>query len=101
MEAGEEAEACARRELAEETGFAAASWQRLGGFFSAPGFSEEYLHAFVATDLSPESADADEDEDIELIPLSPEESFARIDAGGVEDAKSLAALFLYLRTERT
>jgi ADP-ribose pyrophosphatase len=100
MEAGEGAEACARRELIEETGFAAASWQRLGGFFSAPGFSTEYLHAFLARDLSPESADADEDEDIELVPLSLEESFARIDAGEVEDAKSLAALFLYLRSQR-
>src|SRR5688572_5602563 len=67
IEEGEKAEVCARRELAEETGFAAAYWDRLGGFFSAPGFCTEYLHAFLARDLTPESADADEDEDIELV----------------------------------
>jgi ADP-ribose pyrophosphatase len=78
-------------------GFAAAAWQKLGGFFSAPGFCSEYLHAFLATDLTPETADGDEDEDIEVEPLSLEESLARVDAGDVEDAKSLAALFLYLR----
>ena len=97
IEAGEEAEACARRELAEETGFAATAWQRLGGFYSAPGFCTEYLHAFLAQDLTPESAEADEDEDIELVTLSLEESLARVEAGEIEDAKSLAALFLHLR----
>jgi ADP-ribose pyrophosphatase len=100
LEPSEEPEATARRELAEETGFAAATWQRLGGFYSAPGFCEEYLHAFVATDLTPEEAEGDEDEDIEVEALTLEESLARIDAGDVEDAKSLAALFLYLRKTR-
>jgi ADP-ribose pyrophosphatase len=97
LEEAEAAEETARRELVEEVGFAAAAWQKLGGFFSAPGFCSEYLHAFLATDLTPETADGDEDEDIEVEPLSLEESLARVDAGDVEDAKSLAALFLYLR----
>ena len=97
LEEGETPEQTARRELPEETGFAASTWQPLGGFYSAPGFCEEYLHAFAASDLTPEDADGDDDEDIEVIPLSLEESFARIDAGAVEDAKSLAALMLYLR----
>lgn len=97
LESGEDPEACARRELAEETGFAAAEWQPLGGFFTAPGFCSEYIHAFAATSLSPESADGDEDEDIEVVPLSLEDSLRAIDAGGVIDAKSIAALHLYLR----
>jgi ADP-ribose pyrophosphatase len=97
LERGEAPEACARRELVEETGFAAAGWQALGGFYSAPGFCEEYLHAFVATDLSEAHAAGDEDEDIEVVTLSLEQSLARIDAGDVIDAKSLAALHLYLR----
>ena len=79
------------------SGFAAATWERLGGFFSAPGFCSEYLHTFLARDLKPEAADADEYEDIEVVPLTLEESLTRIDAGQVEDAKSLAAFFLYLR----
>ena len=97
LEQGETPEQTARRELPEETGFAAATWQSLGGFYSAPGFCDEYLYAFSASDLTPEDADGDDDEDIEVVPLSLEESFARIDAGEVEDAKSLAALMLYLR----
>jgi ADP-ribose pyrophosphatase len=97
LEAGEDPESCARRELIEETGFAANEWRPLGGFFSAPGFCTEYLHCFLATSLTPEEADGDEDEDIEVVPLTLEESLAMIDRGEVEDAKSLAALHLYLR----
>jgi ADP-ribose pyrophosphatase len=97
LEEGEEPETCARRELAEETGFAAGTWQRLGGFYSAPGFCTEYLHAFAATDLHEEYADGDEDEDIEVVPLTRDESLARLDAGEIVDAKSLATLLLYLR----
>jgi ADP-ribose pyrophosphatase len=98
LEVDEEPESCARRELAEETGFAADTWQRLGGFYSAPGFCTEYLHAFAATDLREEYADGDEDEDIEVVPLTLDESLARLDAGEIEDAKSISTLLLYLRT---
>ena len=97
LEDGEEPEACARRELAEETGFAPGTLRRLGGFFTAPGFCTEYIHAFLATELTPEQADGDEDEELELVPLSLDESLARIDAGAIEDAKSIAALLFYLR----
>lgn len=97
LEHDEDAEACARRELAEETGFAASAWKPVGGFFSAPGFCTEYLHAFIATDLTPESAEGDEDEEIEVVPLSLEESLARVDTGEIEDSKSIAGLLLYLR----
>jgi ADP-ribose pyrophosphatase len=97
LERNEAPEACARRELAEETGFAAATWQALGGFYSAPGFCDEYLHAYAATGLTPEQAAGDEDEDITLVPLTLDETMARLEAGEIEDAKSLATLMLYLR----
>jgi ADP-ribose pyrophosphatase len=97
LEPGEAPEACARRELAEETGSAAATWRRLGSFFTAPGFCTEYMHVFACRDLSPAKAQADDDEDIEVVPLTIDESLRRIDAGEVEDAKSIAALHLYLR----
>jgi ADP-ribose pyrophosphatase len=100
LEKGEAPEATAQRELAEEIGFAAASWEALGGFYSAPGFCTEYLYAYVASDLTPAQAHGDDDEDIEVVPLTLDESLARIDAGGVVDAKSLAALLLYLRKAR-
>jgi ADP-ribose pyrophosphatase len=98
LEHDEAPEACARRELAEETGFAAGTWRQLGGFYSAPGFCDEYLTAFLATDLRPEQADGDDDEDITVEPLTLEESLARVDAGEIVDAKSLATLMLYMRT---
>jgi ADP-ribose pyrophosphatase len=98
LEDGEDAETCARRELSEETGFAAAAWKELGGFYSAPGFCDEYLYAYLATELRPEHADGDDDEDITVEPLTLEESLARVDAGEIVDAKSLATLMLYLRT---
>lgn len=100
LEEGESPEETARRELMEEAGYAAATWERLGGFFSAPGFCSEYLHAYLATDLTEQQADGDEDEDIEVVPLTLEESLARIDAGEVEDAKSLSAVLLYLRRRK-
>jgi ADP-ribose pyrophosphatase len=83
LEHGEKPEACARRELIEEVGFAADNWTSLGGFYSAPGFCTEYLHAFLATELRGETADGD--------------SLARLDAGEIVDAKSVATLLLYLR----
>jgi ADP-ribose pyrophosphatase len=97
LEHGEAPEACARRELAEETGFAAAEWTALGGFYSAPGFCDEYLYAYAATRLTPEQADGDDDEDITVEPLTLDETMARLEAGQIEDAKSLATLMLYLR----
>jgi ADP-ribose pyrophosphatase len=97
LEAGEDIETCARRELIEETGFAAAKWDKLGGFFSAPGFCDEYLHAFAASGLTPDHADGDEDEDITLAPLTLDETLKLVGSGAVEDAKSLATLMLYLR----
>jgi ADP-ribose pyrophosphatase len=98
IEKGESPEVCARREIAEETGFEALTLETIGGFFSAPGFCTEYLHAFVARDLRPATAHPDEDEVISLNVLTEEESLAHITSGEVRDAKSIAAIFLYLRS---
>jgi ADP-ribose pyrophosphatase len=97
LEEGEEPALCARRELVEEIGFAADTWQELGGFYSAPGFCSEYLYAYLATDLREDHADGDEDEDITVLPLTLEDTLARLDAGQIIDAKSIAILLLYLR----
>ena len=91
--------ACAARELEEETGFRAGRLRRLGGFFIAPGYCTEYIQAYLATDLEPGSAGGDEDEDIQLLTLPLAEVLRLVEAGELEDAKSLAALLLYLRHE--
>lgn len=94
LDEGEAPEACALREIREETGMAAGHIQHLGGFFLAPGYSTEYMHVYLATDLRPDPLEADADEflTVEYIPLARALEIAR--AGEIPDAKSLAALLL-------
>ena len=97
IEAGEDPLGCARRELAEETGFAAGRWDKLGTFYTTPGFSTEEMHVFLATGLTPVDGTADYDEVIELVrsPLSATPEL--IASGEICDAKSIAGLLLALR----
>lgn len=87
-------EACAAREIREETGFAADTLTKLGEFYLAPGYSTEFMHVFLATDLrhDPLEADADEFLSVEAVPVA--EAIRRAERGEAPDAKSLAALFL-------
>jgi ADP-ribose pyrophosphatase len=88
----------AKRELAEEIGKGARSWTHLTSFYTSPGFVDEECHVFLATDLYDESADADEDERIEIVtvPLAELDEAIR----GCRDAKSLAGLFWFRAFER-
>jgi 8-oxo-dGTP pyrophosphatase MutT (NUDIX family) len=98
---GELPEIGAARELREETGMAAGHLKKLGAFYLAPGYSNEYLHAFLATDLRVDPLQADEDEFIECVKVQAAESVMMAERGLIEDAKSLAALLLarpYLHT---
>ncbi len=94
MEKGETPEASARREVREETGMAAGTLEHLGGFYLAPGYSTEYMNAYLATDLHPDPLEADADEflTVEAIPLAQALRMAR--RGEILDAKSLAALLV-------
>jgi ADP-ribose pyrophosphatase len=82
----------ARRELAEEVGVAAATWLTGPQFFTAPGFCTEFMHLFLATDLSPDEAEGDEDEDLEVAWMTRDEALAALDAGEIRDAKSILAV---------
>jgi ADP-ribose pyrophosphatase len=96
----EDPEAAARRELEEETGYRASTMERLGGFFSAPGFSSEYISIFLATNLAPAHVDRlgpDEDERLELVRLDWRAAVAAVEAGVIEDAKSTAAILWLAR----
>jgi ADP-ribose pyrophosphatase len=90
----EEPLACARREIREETGFAAGELVKLGEFFLAPGYSTEYMHVYLATDLHHDPLPGDEDEFITLEPMPIERAYALAGNGGVVDGKSLAVLLL-------
>jgi ADP-ribose diphosphatase len=90
----------AHRELEEETGYRAGSMERLGGFWSAPGFSTEYLTLYLATDLSPATEarlDPDEDENLRLSTLHWRDAVAAVEAGVIEDAKSIAGVLMLAR----
>ena len=95
-EAGEDSETCARREVQEETGYQARKVERLGGFYSAPGFCTEFLDCYLMTDLTESPGEADEDENIEVERLSADEALARIRSGEICDAKSICGIMLWL-----
>jgi ADP-ribose pyrophosphatase len=94
LDEGEAPEACARREIREETGMAAGKLEPLGGFYLAPGYSTEYMDVYLATNLYPNPLEADADEflSIERIPYA--EALSMFERGEILDAKSLAAFML-------
>jgi ADP-ribose pyrophosphatase len=99
-EKDEDPEACARREIQEETGYKAGAVERLGGFYSAPGFCTEYLHCYLMTDLSDSRLQGDEDESMETVSMTVEEVKHAIDTGEICDAKSICGIMLWLNRKR-
>jgi len=85
--------ATAKRELAEEIGKGARNWQHLTTFYSSPGFSDEEIHVYLATDLYDEHAEAEENERIEIVkvPLSQLDDLIRDN----RDSKSLVGLLWF------
>jgi len=100
IDPGESPEACARRELHEETGYEAESIESLGAVFPAPGYSSEQLHVYLASlKPTPNTPCPDEDEMLETAILSADEIDALISTGGIVDAKTMVAWMLYRRTK--
>jgi 8-oxo-dGTP pyrophosphatase MutT (NUDIX family) len=97
-EDGEEPLDTAKRELAEEIGKGARTWTHLTSFYTSPGFVDEECHVYLATDLYDESAEAEEDERIEIVtvPLAELDDAIR----RCRDAKSLAGLLWFRAFER-
>lgn len=96
----EDPDGAVRRELEEETGSRAGSWQRLATFYTAPGFAEELMYLYLATDLRPADGvrlhpDADERLILERIPF--EEALAAAQDGRLRDAKTIVGLLLVER----
>jgi ADP-ribose diphosphatase len=94
LDEGEKPEACAQREVREETGMAAGKLEALGGFYLAPGYSTEYMYVYLATDLYPAPLDADTDEYLSLERIPIPEALKMVANGNLPDAKSLAAFCL-------
>jgi ADP-ribose pyrophosphatase len=89
---GESPEACARREIAEETGYRARDLEPLGWIWTTPGFTDEKIWLYLATGLEPAEQALDDDEvlTVERLPLA--EAVARAAAGEIHDGKSTCAL---------
>ena len=100
----EDPDVAARRELEEETGLRAGTWQKLAEFYTAPGFTDELMHLYLATDLSPAAADGrlgpDEDERLILEWWPWQEAVAAAERGAIRDAKSIVGLFWLERLRR-
>jgi ADP-ribose pyrophosphatase len=96
LEIGEDPATTIAREIEEETGYRAGKWQKLGECFLAPGYCDEIIYAFLAQDLEKLAVQpaGDDDEDIEIVLMTPSELEVAIDTGEPIDAKSIAAYFL-------
>jgi ADP-ribose pyrophosphatase len=84
---------CARRELAEEIGKSASHWQELKRFYTSPGFAQEEVIVYLATDLGDATAEAEEEERIEIVPWRLEDLDGAIEE--CKDAKSLIGLMIF------
>ncbi|HLK55658.1 MAG TPA: NUDIX hydrolase [Chthonomonadaceae bacterium] len=97
LEIGEEPDACAARELEEETGYTAANLRPLFSAYLAPGYSTELIHAYLATGLTKTHAHTDDDENVELVPIPLADLERRVLAGELQDAKTIAAVLTAIR----
>lgn len=93
---GEDAEAAVVREMQEETGWRPRKLERLCGFYSSPGFCDEYLHLYLATDLVTGRLFAEDTASIELVRVPMARIPELIASAKIEDAKSIAGLLYYL-----
>ncbi len=96
IEPGEDPVATVRREMREETGYLPRKVERLGGFYSTPGYCTEYLYLYLATDLIPSQLYAEDTENISLVRVPISQISSLITSGSICDAKSIAGLLTFL-----
>jgi ADP-ribose pyrophosphatase len=97
IEHGEDPATAAARELREEIKMEPGRLIPLYSAYLAPGYTTEKIHGFLALDLTNKSANADDDEFVEVVPISLEAAIAAIATGEIEDAKTIAGLTLAAR----
>lgn len=97
LEEGESPEACARRELLEETGATAGRWDRLTTIYTTPGFTDERIHIFAARDLvvRPQETRRESDEFMEVKPVSVRAAIEMIRDGEIVDGKTIVAVLFF------
>ena len=97
LDPGEKPLQAARRELAEETGYRARTWTKLASFWVSPGYVQERMTIFLATDLTEGQATPMDDEQIESRWFTRKEMAEMIRSGKIEDAKTMIGFLLWQR----
>ncbi len=96
---GENPDECALRELEEETGYLAGKLERVASIFTAPGFTDEVIHIYMACDLQKTAVNPDEDEFLSVVAHEPLAIGRMIRSGEICDAKTIAGFYLLQATE--
>ncbi len=94
LDPGEDARQCAERELVEETGYAARHFERLADITPLPAYSDERIHLFLATGLTPAAQKLDEDELLFVHRVELRLAVNMIAEGDIQDAKTMVGLQL-------
>ena len=94
LEPDEEPIECARRELVEETGYEASSFDKLAEILPAPGYTDEHIHIFLSTGLKLTGQKLEDDEILEHRPTPFDTALEMITKGEIQDAKTIAGLLL-------
>ncbi|MCA9471736.1 MAG: NUDIX hydrolase [Nitrospira sp.] len=92
LNAGEDPRDCAFRELEEEIGYRPGNLELLTSIFTAPGFTDEVIHIYKATDLEIGQQQLDQDEVLEILDWPLEKAIAEIKNGTIRDAKTIIGL---------
>ena len=89
---GEDWEVCARRELEEETGLVAGELSFLTTIYTTPGFTDEKIRLYMATNMTKGSSKLDQDEFVEPVVLTLSEALTKVRTGEISDAKTICTL---------
>ena len=99
LQPGEDPTVCAARELEEEIGYRSGRLELLSSIFTAPGFTDEVIHIYKATELMAGRQHLDRDEVLEVIEMPLSKAISMIETGAIRDAKSIVGLqAVYLRS---
>jgi ADP-ribose pyrophosphatase len=97
LEPGELPANAAARELEEETGYLAANIEKIGEYYTSPGFTNERMHSYAATGLTQFAQRLEAGEEIQTTIVTIQQALSMIQSGEIRDGKSIAALYMWLQ----